>query len=147
MYRSYNPPAAARSVIRRQDEIKWQELLTHFRQIQFKHERARQRAIQHSSNPTLYPLEMEAASSMPMTSTMSSGTSTASKLTGRRKMTAQPPSARSSGDSNARRGPASKSGSISGLSGASRPLSPPVSTASMASRRVVSVQQPLARPR
>lgn len=30
-----------RSTIRRGDEIKWQELLTHFRQLQMKHERAR----------------------------------------------------------------------------------------------------------
>ena len=45
------PPASAvgtRSTIRRGEEIKWQELLTHFRQVQIKHERSRR--SQHSDD-------------------------------------------------------------------------------------------------
>ena len=45
------PPASVvgtRSTIRRGEEIKWQELLTHFRQVQIKHERSRR--SQHSDD-------------------------------------------------------------------------------------------------
>lgn len=38
---SQGPGLAGRSTIRRNDEVKWPELLTHFRQLQMKHERAR----------------------------------------------------------------------------------------------------------
>ena len=45
------PPASTvgtRSTIRRGEEIRWQELLTHFRQVQIKHERSRR--SQHSDD-------------------------------------------------------------------------------------------------
>lgn len=41
--------AQARSVIRKQDDIKWADLLTSFRSLQFRHQRARRHALQAGS--------------------------------------------------------------------------------------------------
>ena len=45
-------PLSTRSKIGR-DEIKWQELLLHFRSVQFKHEKARRQALGNDTSPII----------------------------------------------------------------------------------------------
>ena len=141
---NYSTATSGRPVTRRQDEIKWQELLTHFRQIQFKHERARRSALHHTGNPHLYTLDNMEPASLPMASAISAGHSNASRITSRRKVNGQGTMSRNSaGGENATKRGTSKAGSTSAHS---RPLSPPVSSTGGISRRIASsAQQPITR--
>lgn len=113
-----------RSTIRRNDDIRWQDLLTHFRQVQMKHERARRSHMNDSDG--------QSTASAPLTVTVrpSNGANA------RRKPDQGPPSVTS-------RAPSGKAGSAasrgSPLSG--RPLSPPLpgSSGSRAQKRVTSM--------
>lgn len=97
----------ARSTIRRNEDIRWQELLTHFRQVQMKHERARRNHMNDSDN--------HSTASAPLSMTVRN-----SNVGGaRRKVDQGPPSVTSRGASAKAGSTASKASPLG-----SRPLSP-----------------------
>ncbi|KAK9897395.1 ARM repeat-containing protein [Cystobasidium minutum MCA 4210] len=101
-----------RSTIRRSDDIRWQELLSHFRQVQMKHERARRSHMNDSDG------QSTASASLTVTVRPSNNASV------RRKADQGPPSVTS-------RAPSGKAGSTTSKASplGGRPLSPPLSGA------------------
>lgn len=58
-YSAHTGPTSARSTLRRPDEIKWQEFLTHFRNTQLRHEKLR---TVPAPAPPPFAVDMESAS-------------------------------------------------------------------------------------
>jgi vacuole morphology and inheritance protein 14 len=143
-----------RSVVRRQDDIKWQDLLSHFKNIQLKHERQRRSNLQQQQHmqPSAFSLaEVETSSSFnfPATSNIMSSTSTNASKTARRKPTVTNSTIRSgsqtdrrstTGGQPAARG-TSKAPSVT--SQPNRPISPSLNSQPVSARRIVS-QNPMA---
>jgi vacuole morphology and inheritance protein 14 len=135
-------PPTTRSVVRRQDDIKWQDLLTHFKTIQLKHERQRRANMQqqHMHPSSFADFETSSTFNFPATnqSLLSSNSTNASK-TGRRKPTTTGSTIKSGSQTDKRSAtgftmaPRGTTKAPSVISQITRPVSPP-STA----RRAVS---------
>ena len=137
------PLSTTRSKIGR-DEIKWQELLLHFRSVQAKHEKARRQALGHDTSPIIgFPEEKPNDTSDRVGRPVSSGKPPMRRrVTGEVPVVPQPPLGLRSGALSPLN-PKARTAGLTGLMGASSTGNLPLNSATVALGQAQKQRRPL----